>query len=83
MTLSRMRSISASAAVSPLVAREFAKGGGEGCLGDDFRLDAGRKPFGPGFVVTFHGGQPLFFPDQRVEFGDALFHARITTLFKR
>ena len=72
-----MRSSSASAAVSPLARSSSAKRGGKRGLGDDLRLDAGRKSFGPGLAVAFHGGQALFFPDQRVDVAEALFHARI------
>ena len=42
--------------------RRFERG-----LGDDFRLDSGREPFGPRFAVALHRGQALFFPDQCVD----------------
>jgi hypothetical protein len=43
-------------------------------LRDDFGFDASGKPFRPSLVMTFDGGQALFFPDQCVEIANTLFN---------
>ncbi|CDX41485.1 hypothetical protein MPLSOD_40838 [Mesorhizobium sp. SOD10] len=50
------------------------------CFGDDFRFDAGRQAFRPGFAVALHGSQALFFPDQRVDVADTMFHCDVHLL---
>ena len=57
--------------------RQLGKGGGERRLGDDLRLDAGRKPLGPGFVVALHRCQSFFFAYQRFDVAEAVFHGHI------
>ena len=58
-------------------AQHFAESGLKRGLGDDFRLDASRQALRPGFAVALDGSQALFFPDQRIDVADTMFHCDV------
>jgi hypothetical protein len=60
--------------------QHLAEGCFERCFGNDLGLYPGGETFRPGLAVAFHGGQAFFFPDQRVDVVDTMFHKRMSTL---
>lgn len=68
--------------VLSIVAQNLGKCRRERGFRYDFSFDAGGKSLRPSLVMTFDGGQALFFTDQCVEIANTLFNCHFVPPFQ-
>lgn len=68
--------------VLAIIAQNLGKCCCKSSFRDDFSFDAGGKSLRPSLVMTFDGGQALFFTDQCVEIANTLFNCHFVPPFQ-